>query len=167
MKSRKTLIVLLALVFTITCMPLTAMASEPIEPSSNAIDLLSEGYTIINADGSPVITPYWFEVGTGITLTAGQSLIPNKDIWYGSDIIAFYASVSGADVSKLRLAARPLTSSTFTNVGYFTATQGTWYGVIEKSGFIGYYNQYHKIRITNTSNSTMTVDSLTGDEYTP
>ncbi|MFV0518023.1 MAG: hypothetical protein ACK5MV_11560 [Aminipila sp.] len=167
MKTKKTLIILLAIVLTITCMPLTAMASESKGQVIQEIDILSDGYYITDPDGN-VVPTIKFIVDENVLLKPGYSLNAKNNVWYNGNIMGFWASVSGASVTKLKLSTQLATSSgVFTSLGYFTATQGDWYGYLESQGMLNQYNCYYRLQFTNKSTSTMIIDSLTGEEFTP
>lgn len=164
MKSKKMLLVLLALVLTITCIPLTAMASEP---KDKGIDILADGYYITDPDGNVVITPMGFIIDEGVVLKPGYSLNAKHNVWYGGDILGFWASVSNGDVTDLELKAQRVGYSKFKSLGSFEAIKGSWYGAFECVGMPDGYGCFYRIKFVNNGNTTMTIDSLTGDEYTP
>ncbi|QHI72137.1 hypothetical protein [Aminipila terrae] len=155
--------VLLVLILTITCIPLTAMASES---HGQVIDILADGYYITDPDGNVVPTAR-FTVDENVVLKPGYSLNAQNNVWYNGEILRFYASVSNARVTDLELKAQRVNSSKFNSLGSFIATQGQWYGCLECIGMPDGSQCYYRIKFINNGSSTMTIDSLTAKEYTP
>ncbi|QAT42997.1 hypothetical protein [Aminipila luticellarii] len=159
--------ILLALVLVLTCMPISAMASES---QGKVIDFLNEGYYITDPDGNVVPTPFGYVIDEGVVLKPGYSLNAANNIWYTGNIMIFNAAVSNAKVSKLKLSAQVVGSSGgFTSLGNFkpTPSGGDWYGYLQSDKMLGSYYCYYRLQFTNTGTTTMTIDSLTGEETMP
>lgn len=168
---RKNLIVMLAIVLSITCMPLAAFAgtNSEIEMQKGKVTIVNEGHkttidmgSIIIVDENGNIVPKtraeWDQV-CSITLKNGYTAyITYSPVYYGGSEMWMYASCSSGDVSKLQAEARKKGSTDHQVMWKFTAEKGTWYGSLhDHLPWIG--NTYFLIR--NVGSEPITVDSVT------
>ncbi|WP_312651842.1 hypothetical protein [Aminipila sp.] len=171
MKIKKNLIAMLAIVLTITCMPMASFADSDseIEMQKGKIIMIHDGKTTAIDMGSVIIfdekgkivpkTRADWQFNTSVTLKNGYgALITAKPVYYSASPITMYASCSAGKVTGLQGEGRLDVDSNSEIMGKFKATKGTWYGTLNYNlGWVGNTLLY----IRNASSETITVDSVT------
>lgn len=173
MNIKKNFIAMLAIILTITCMPMASFADSDsgsgVEMQKGKIIMIHDGKTttidmrsVIIIDEKGKIVPKTradWQFNTSVTLKNGYgALITADPVYYSASPITMYASCSAGNVTGLQGEGRLDVDSNCEIMGKFKATKGTWYGTLKYNlGWVG--NTYLYIR--NASSETITVDSLT------
>lgn len=140
----------------LTMFPLTAMAHSSDVGKGTTIDLLQNAY-VISASGTVKPIPLT-DLGGSTELAPGDLLICETSV-YLSDAknAVFNASCQYGDVAKLKMYRSSQKGGTTTSLGYFTATQGKWYGELKKSLPVGTWY----FTVENGGSHNIMVDSVT------
>ncbi|QIB70299.1 hypothetical protein Ami103574_13805 [Aminipila butyrica] len=175
MNIRKNFIAMLAIILTITCMPMASFADSDagseVEMQKGKIIMIHDGKittidmrNVIIFDENGNIVPRTradWQFNTSVTLKNGYgALITAEPVYYSASPITMYASCSVGKVTGLQGEARLVEDSNSEIMGKFKATKGTWYGKLKYNlGWVGNTLLY----IRNASSDTITVDSVTYD----
>lgn len=152
----KKLVCFLMVLCVITLCPIAAFAQLPADSGNSTVNLLENAY-IISADG--VVRPVpLIDLGGGSELQPGDTLIcPNSVYFNDKKSAVFNASCAYGDVAKLKVYRGTARGQLSTSLGYFTATQGKWYGKLTATIPAGTYY----FTVENGGSHNIMLDSVT------
>ncbi len=152
----KKIISFILVAFFVALCPLTAMAQVEEANGTITVNLLENAY-VVSADGTVKPIPYMDLLG-GTELAPGDSLVTSSMVYFNNQKKAvFNASCQYGDVAKLKVYRGTNKNQVSTSLGYFTATQGKWYGELTATIPSGYYY----FMVENGGSHNIMVDSVT------
>lgn len=162
---------LLLVMIMCMCFPVTALAEQKTPSETGKIIIIHNGektvldfrecVTIYDEDGNVVPFPPATRASytPNVKLKPGKTLSFAYDFGYYGTLIDMYASCSAGNVSNLLAMGSCSSHPARTSIGYFTPTQGQWYG--HASGYLPWEDTQTTFYVSNKGSETINVDSIT------